>query len=343
MKEHDALNTWKRYFEDRGLSPDIIDTYIDYMKPIISKGLPVIFELEHLSLLVGIKTDELLKIIVSPASFYRKFKIPKRSGGTREISSPYPSLLSCQSWIYKNILLSQSVHDCAHGFVPGRSIVTNARCHLNKKALLKMDLKDFFPSIPMSWVVNLFSGLGYSNNVSFYLASLSCLDDSLAQGSATSPYLSNILLVGLDRRLNKLAQAYNLSYTRYADDLAFSGEYIPHNFILIIENVITDYGLSPNKSKTKLHLNPGQRIVTGVSVSSDRLTLPRSTRRDIKKEFHYIRKYGVLSHISKSKIRNPFYLDVIEGRLAFWLQVEPENAFALDAIRYIRGIRLETS
>lgn len=341
MNEYDVLSAWKLYFEDRGLSPDIIGGYIDSMRPVVSKGLPVIFEVEHLSLLFGMKLDELQKIIFAPDRFYRKFNIPKRSGGVREISSPYPSLLSCQSWIYKNILLSQAVHDCAHGFVPGRSIVTNAKCHLNKKALLKMDLKDFFPSIPMSWVVNFFSGLGYSNNVSFYLSSLSCLDDSLAQGSATSPYLSNILLVGLDHRLNKLAQAYGLDYTRYADDLAFSGDYIPHNFISVVEDIVTDYGLTPNVSKTKLHLNPGQRIVTGVSVSGDRLTLPRSMRREIKKEFHYIKKFGLLSHISKSKIRNPFYLDVIEGRLAFWLQVEPGNSFALDAIRYIRGVRPE--
>lgn len=341
MTKNDILESWKKYFEDRGLSPHIVESYIENMQPIVYKGLPVIFEIEHLSLLVGIKIDELFKMIISPYSFYRNFTIPKRSGGLREISSPYPSLLLCQNWIYKNILLSQDVHDCAHGFVPGRSIVTNARCHLNKKALLKMDLKDFFPSIPMSWVVNFFSGLGYSKNLSFYLASLSCLNGSLAQGSATSPYLSNILLVGLDNRLNNLARAYSLSYTRYADDLAFSGDYIPHNFILIVESVIVDYGLSPNKNKTRLHLNPGQRIVTGVSVSGDRLTLPRSTRRDIRKEFHYIRKYGVLSHISKTKIRNPFYLDVIEGRLAFWLQVEPDNTFALDAIRYIRSVRLE--
>jgi RNA-directed DNA polymerase len=303
--------------------------------------LPVIFEVEHLSLLVGIKIDELFKMICSPVSFYRVFNIPKRRGGYREISSPYPSLLSCQAWIYKNILLCRDIHDCAHGFVPGRSVVTNARCHLNKKALLKMDLKDFFPSIPMSWVVNFFSDLGYSKSISFYLASLSCLNGSLAQGSATSPYLSNILLVSLDSRLNKLARAYNLSYTRYADDLAFSGDYIPHKFISIVEGVVVDYGLSPNKNKTSLLLNSGQRIVTGVSVSGGRLTLPRSTRRDIRKEFHYIKKYGVLSHISKEKIRNPFYLDVIEGRLSFWLQVEPDSTFALDAIGYIRSVRLE--
>lgn len=245
----------------------------------------------------------------------------------------------CQQWIYKNILLSQDIHSCAHGFAPSKSIVSNAEPHLNKTALLKMDLRDFFPSIPIEWVINFFSGLGYANNVSYYLASLCCLDNSLSQGSATSPYLSNILLVSLDNRLDKISKTYQLAYTRYADDLTFSGNYIPHAFIHIIENIIESYGLQTNTSKTRLQIKPGQKIVTGISISGSKVSLPRSTKREIKKEFHFIKKYGLLSHISKMKIKDPFYLDVIQGKLSFWLQVEPTDRFALNAFNHIKELK----
>ncbi|MGG5873917.1 retron St85 family RNA-directed DNA polymerase [Pseudomonas peli] len=343
MQKIKVEDSWKFYFEDRGLPLETTEKYVSYIKALTSKNLPIIFELEHLSQLVGIKSDEVLKMVNAPEKFYRNFSIPKRKGGKREIHSPYPSLMLCQQWIYQNILLSQGIHSCAHGFAPGKSIVSNAKPHLNKKALLKMDLVNFFPSIPIAWVLNFFSALGYAHNVSYYLASLCCLNGFLAQGASTSPYLSNILLFSLDNRLNKLARAYDLDYTRYADDLIFSGSYIPHNFISIVEKIIEKYGLSPNREKTRLHTNPGQRIVTGVSVSGENLALPRSSKREIKKEFHYIRKHGYLSHIAKRKIKDPFYLDVVQGKIAFWLQIEPNDNFARNAFNYIKELKLSAN
>ncbi len=288
---------------------------------------------------MGIKRSELACIVNSPEKYHRTFHIPKRKGGKRLIVSPYPSLLSCQNWIYKNILINQPVHENAHGFVPGRSIITNAKEHLSKKVLLKMDLKDFFPSIPINWVMNYFMSIGYAKNVAFYLSSLCCYDGHLSQGSSTSPYLTNILLNNLDKRLNSLSRSYELTYTRYADDLTFSGLYIPCSFIEVVNRIVDEYGLTVNTKKTRLHLKPGQRIVTGISVAGESLKIPRKTKRDIRQEIHYIKRYGYLSHISKEKINHPYYLDSIIGKLGFWLQVEPENKFANSARQYLRELQ----
>lgn len=336
--KHD-LKKWLNYFENRGINSYYIKQYASYIHKLSQSNVPIIFELEHLSDYLGIKKNILLKMIFAPEKFYRSFFIPKKKGGVREIFSPYPSLLTCQKWIYKNILLTINVHEKAQGFIPKRSIFSNAKPHLNTNALLKMDLKDFFPSIPINWVIKFFLDLGYAHNVSFYLASLCCIDGVLAQGAATSPYLSNILLINLDNRLDKLAEKNKLNYTRYADDLTFSGQYISHKIIHIISNIVTDYGLCINKEKTRLYTKKGQRIVTGLSVTNEKIAIPRKMKREIKTEIYFLKKLGLLTFISRNRIKNPYFLDVILGKLNFWKQTEPDNQYVLSSITYIHSLK----
>lgn len=324
------IEDWKRFFVSRGIARELIDSYLIQVSALLKSGSPIVFELEHLSFLMGIKYETLLRMINGSSSFYRKFTIKKRSGGDRLIEAPYPSLLQCQDWIYKNILLNCAVHENAHGYVPGKSIFTNASAHLNCKTLLKMDLKDFFPSITIGWVVNFFSSLGYAKNVSYFLAALCCNEGRLVQGASTSPYLTNILLRGLDDRLSRLSKKHNLNYTRYADDMTFSGGYISTNFLGVVECIISGCGLTTNTSKTRLMIETNKKIVTGLSVSGKSLRITRELRRSIKQDVFYIRTYGFLSHISQQKIKDPFYLDSIMGKVNFWLQAEPNNIQAIE-------------
>ncbi|MBY6017895.1 retron St85 family RNA-directed DNA polymerase [Halomonas denitrificans] len=341
MKKRKELTTklWEDYFLDRGLSSELRKTYLEYINFISEKDLPVIFETEHLSNLIGINYQSLNSMVNNPDSFYRSFKIKKKRGGSREISAPYPSLMMCQTWIYENILVDYPIHHCAQAYRSKHSIVTNAKIHLGSRTILKMDLKDFFSSIPINWVIQFFSNLGYPNNLSYALASLCCLEDCLPQGAPTSPALSNILLISLDRRLYRLGKKYNLSYTRYADDLVFSGSYIPHKFIKVVANIVTNFGLTINDEKSQLIIGDKQKIVTGISISGSSPCIPRKTKREIKKELHFIKKYGLVSHVGKMKIRNPNYLASLEGKIRFWLQVEPNNKFALESLLFIRSKR----
>lgn len=334
------VRLWLSYLHDRGVSSEITNEYSSYISVLIHKSLPVIFEAEHLSALLGLQHSELIKIINSPETYYRTFKIKKKKGGEREISSPLPSLLHCQQWIYREILSKSAVHDAAHGFKNERSIITNASLHLNKQCLLKMDIKDFFPSIPINWVIKLFYSLGYPKNISYYLSAICTLNGSLPQGAATSPCISNILLFSLDERLFRLSKKYNITYSRYADDMCFSGNYIPLLFSDIVSKIISSYGLETNSDKTQLLLKKGKRIVTGLSVSGETLKIPRNKKREIRQEVHYIKRFGYLSHAAKLKIRNPAYLDSLEGKLNFWLQVEPDNNFAKSGINLIKDIRI---
>ncbi|QZN90552.1 reverse transcriptase domain-containing protein [Idiomarina abyssalis] len=329
---------WIDFLNDRGVKTEVIESLSPIIQTLSSNKLPVIFEFEHLAKILGFNEASLASMINSPSNFYRTFYIPKRRGGKREICSPYPSLLECQRWIYKNILLKLDIHSAAHGFAPGRSIITNAKCHLSKNAVLKIDLKDFFNSIPINWVINLFYSLGYPRNISFYLASLCCLEGSLSQGAVTSPYLSNLLVKQLDSRLTNLSLKHHLVYSRYADDMSFSGAYVSKNFISSVGEVITDFGLMVNHSKTSLRTGNSKKAITGIIVSGNRLRASKQLKRKLSQEVHYIKKFGFLSHINKLKIRDPNYKLSLIGKLNFLKQVEPDNEFAIDALNYLRKL-----
>lgn len=329
---------WEKYFKGIGLPNDLIFFYMEYVERMIGAGLPVIFEFAHLAALLGRTPEYLASAVNSPSNHYRLFKIPKRRGGWREISAPYPALLQCQQLVNNTILQRGSIHEAAHGFRKKKSIVTNASKHLAQRCLLKMDLEDFFPSIPIRRVIKVFRYLGYPPNVSFYLARLCCLDDALPQGAATSPALSNIIARRMDARLAGLAPKWDLQYTRYADDMAFSGSEIPTKFIKVVQEIVEDEGFRINADKTKLCRSKAKRVVTGLSVSGEELKVPRAYKRRLKQEVYYIRRFGYFSHVSKMRIKDPFYIDSIFGKLQFWKWIEPDNSFANEALEWISNV-----
>lgn len=326
------INNWKRGFEKSGIKPELIEQYLTYIKPLIKNDVPVIFDFNHLCLLLGRNHTYLASVINSNTNHYREFEIPKRSGGKRIITAPYPALLACQTWIYENLLKKIKIHTSAHGFTFDKSIISNSKVHVGQNHFLKIDLKDFFPSISINQVITIFKSLGYTHKVSFYLASLCCFGEALPQGAPTSPMLSNIVAITLDKRLMNYAKKFNLRYTRYADDLAFSGDSIPVKHIEYITNIINSCGFSVNDKKTFLQHNKNKRIVTGISISENEIKVPREYKRKLKLEIHCIRKYGIAGHIRKNKIKNPDYLFSIIGKIHFWLSVEPNNSYAKQAL-----------
>lgn len=330
---------WKKYFENRGIARNIRITYLRYIQKLQENKAPVIFENEHLALLTGINHQSLLSIINSTNSFYRSFKIPKRnSKEMRDIVVPYPSLMHIQKWINKEILNIQEVHFCAHGYVRKRSILTNAKKHVGKKVFFKIDLKDFFPNISINKVIKVFLNMGYTHQVAFSLAALCTLDKRLPQGAPTSPTLSNLIAKHMDSRLYKLAKKYNLDYSRYADDMALSGEHIPYKLKSVVFEIIEECGFEINEKKSYLCTEDKKRILTGLSISGKKAKLPRSTKRILKQEVYFIKKYGYFSHINKKKINNPYYLESLYGKLCFWKQVEPDSEDATKALLVIKDV-----
>lgn len=339
MKKEELKENWKSYFKKRGLSHELTESYMLYIDSMLNKKLPIIFEPEHLSELFGRSQFFTNGVVRSSDAYYRRFELKKRSGGTRPIDVPYPSLLECQYWIYKNILSNVKFSYCAHGFARKKSIVTNAKIHVGQNELLKLDLKDFFPSISKHRVIAMFHRLGYPPNVAHYLGSFCCLEDSLPQGAPTSPAISNIIAEMLDKRLFALAKKFDFRYTRYADDLAFSGESIPVKFIDYVRSIIEDEGFQVNNDKVRLYKGSGKRILTGVSISTGELKAPKSYKKKLFLELYYVKEYGLASHMAKKKIKIPYYLNSLIGKLHYVLSIEPNNEKAIYYLNHLKELQ----
>jgi retron-type reverse transcriptase len=333
------INEWISVLTERVKTKSSLKSAIAYVTDLSSRGFPPIFDFEHLSSLTGINRIELAQILETPEIYYRSFSISKRSGGERLILAPFPVLLTIQKWIKKNIVDHIPLSDAAHGFVKRRSIITFAKEHTGQSSLLHLDIRNFFPSITSKTIYGIFRQIGYPPNISLYLSKLCSYNGHLPQGAPTSPGLSNIVSIHFDRRLLKLAESNKITYSRYADNLVFSGPYVAFSLISTIEKILGAYGFSLNFEKTYLSTGKRKRIIVGISVSDLEIKLPRDTKRAIRQEVHYLIKNGFFAHTSKIGIRDPIYMERLFGKLQFWRQLEPTNGFVLNALSSVREMQ----
>ena len=246
---------------------------------------------------------------------YRRFVIPKRGGGERAIWAPLPKLKAAQHWILRNVVEKLPVHGAAHGFLPGRSIVTNAAAHTGARAVVKVDVKDFFPTVTLPRVKGVFRKAGYREQVATLLALL-CTESPrevveldgqtyyvalgprcLPQGAPTSPALTNTLCLRLDRRLAGLAAKLGYRYTRYADDLTFSlpeghkGKPRLGALLGLVRRVVEAEGFRPHPDKTRVARRGGRQRVTGLVVNgAGPPRAPRALRRRLRAAAHNLKQ-----------------------------------------------------
>ena len=201
------------------------------------------------------------------------------------------------------------LHDACHGFVPGRSTVTNARPHVGAALVVKLDIRDFFPTVHYRRVVGLFEHLGYSNDVAKTLAGLTTYRPKLPsgevlwpgvlpQGAPTSPALANLVCRRLDRRLDRLAAKYKAKYTRYADDLTFSFRTQPDvrigRFLWWVDGICHNEGFLERADKRRILRAKHQQRVCGIVVN-EAIHVPRVDKKRFRAILHNCKKSGVPS------------------------------------------------
>ena len=252
MNNKQYLIELRELLEQNDQENEYINTCIDYASSLLTNNLPVIFDCNHLALLLGLKHAELCSFIaVTDVNCYSEIKIPKKSGKIRILSVPSKNLKHIQKWIQVNIIDKFPVSDFAMGFYKNRSIVTNAQKHVCKDCLINIDLKDFFPSIDFEKVFMIFKYYGYTKEVSYILTKLCTSKGVLPQGSPASPGISNVVCLKLDKRLSKLAEANYADYSRYADDITFSGAKSIEKLLPTINNILKEEGYIINTEKNK--------------------------------------------------------------------------------------------
>jgi len=275
-------------------------------------GLPVWKTEEDVAKAVGISLKELWFFAIhrerERQPHYVTFAIPKRSGGKRLIMAPKRRLKAIQRKLLELLVGKLPLSENAHAFRRGRSIRTGAEPHVGKRFVLKLDLKDFFPSVTFARVRGLLIAYGYSYPVATTLAVVMTeaerqpveVDGTVfhvpvgqrhcVQGAPTSPGICNALLLRLDRRLAGLASKRGLVYTRYADDLTFSGDVdrsTLHTFRPVVNRIVSEEGFVINPDKTRLMGQGNRQTVTGVVVNQT-LGLSRQERRRLRAMAHQL-------------------------------------------------------
>jgi retron-type reverse transcriptase len=311
-------------------------------------GLPTLVAHRALALSLDLTMSELRFLAyhreISNVSHYKTFLMPKKRGGFRRISAPMPRLKKAQSWILENILNTEPLREPAHGFRPGRSIVSNAELHKQQDIVVNLDLENFFPTVTFQRVSGVFHSLGYSPSMATILALL-CTelpseeieldgktwfvatgDRALPQGGPTSPAITNIICRRMDARLSGIARKHGYVYTRYADDLTFSasGQSVDNLTKLLwhVKKVVSEEGFIVHPDKQRIMRRGRRQEVTGLVVN-DAVTVPRADVRAFRSLLHHMQTKGVAGAHFKGSGDN--LLDRVHGFASFLHMVDPER------------------
>ncbi|WP_053004183.1 reverse transcriptase family protein [Flavobacterium sp. ABG] len=283
---------------------------------------------------------------VSKINHYHTFELEKKSGGKRKISAPKAKLKEVQSWILENILHKIPYTEEAHGFIKERSIVTNAKPHLNKEVVVNIDLKDFFPTVTHKRVKGLFHKIGYSEEIATLLSLLCTYSEinettldgvtyyvqsgerKLPQGSPASPAISNMIVYKMDKKIKGLAKKLNFDYSRYADDMSFSttkeNSKNVSRLLYFTKKIIESEGFIIHPDKIHVMRKGMQQKVTGVVVN-EKLNIDRIQLRKFRALLHNIEKNGWKEQQWGKAIH---LINAIEGYINYVFMVNPEKGVA---------------
>ena len=317
------------------------------------QGLPVLHAAPELAAAMGISLGMLRFLSfsrrTSTLTHYRRFALPKKTGGQRIISAPMPRLKAAQHWILSQVLEKLAPHASAHGFRAGRSTMSNAVPHVGSDVVINLDLKDFFPTVAYPRVKGLFRSFGYSEALATIFGLL-CTEPAvetveldgrawtvalgprfLPQGAPTSPAITNLICRRLDEGLVAHAERLGFTYTRYADDLTFSGsgeaKHKTGRLLGLVSAEVVDAGFQVHPDKTRVLRRGRRQEVTGIVVN-DRPNVDRETLRRFRATLFQLEKDGLSG---KRWGDSDNVLAAIQGFASYVWMVNPEKGAAFRA------------
>ena len=297
-------------------------------------------ELSSLERDLGIDAKTLYAISNNIGKHYRKVKLPKKSGGYRNLSVPDAVLKSVQKRITEVLLIHMPVSRYAKAYRYGSSTLRNAKHHVGRQVVLKLDILHFFDSIRYSTVKNkVFPEVIYAEPLRILLTMLCYYKDALPQGASSSPAITNILLYEFDEQIGQWCRERGIAYTRYCDDMTFSGDFEPAELIRFIRPELKKLGFLLNEQKTRIQ-RPGQRQkVTGIVVN-EKMSIPADYRRKLRQELYYCRKFGIQEHLQKTGLEIPVDVHRLQllGKVNYVLQLHPEDRDMLDARKWLTSL-----
>jgi RNA-directed DNA polymerase len=318
----DSRNFFPEELLDGSHSNEYVNEIVTYANNLRKKNLPLIYSTKHLSLLVGIEYIDLKRLITNRIKKYHFYQIRKKKGGFREISVPHKDLKFIQNWIKVNIFDKVEIpaNNYSHAYLKNKSIYTNALPHSNSEIVLNIDLKKFFDSITETRVYSLFKYLGFSTNLSVDLAKICTCPISnryfetfeenemdlfqnifdnhigvLPQGACTSPSISNLICTRIDKRFFAYSLKNNIKYTRYSDDITFSGNKNNLPNLSLIKKIISEENFFINYNKISYKVKGQRQMVTGLVVNES-VKVPKKFKREIYRHLHFCIKFTPAIH-----------------------------------------------
>jgi len=270
---------------------------------------------------------------------YKIYKIKKKNGKYRTIYEPNDILKHIQRQILTNILNNKSISKYAKAYHKGISLLDNAIPHVNKKTILKLDIKDFFDNISFVNIYNSCFPIEYfPKSVGMLLAHLCTYNDHLIQGAPTSSYISNLVLKDFDEEIGEWCENQNVSYTRYSDDMTFSGEFNISEIIIKVRKMLNKLGLELNDKKIRVVSNSNSQNVTGIVVN-EKAQVSSKYRKSIRQEIYYIKKYDLESHLERINVKDECkYLNSLYGKILYVLQINKSDKEFKEYKKYLNMI-----
>ena len=297
-------------------------------------------ELSSLERDLGIPIKTLYAVSNNLKGHYRKVLIPKKSGGYRKLSVPDEVMKRIQRQISDVLLIHMPISRYAKAYRFGSTTMKNARLHVGKPVVLKLDILHFFDSIRYSDMKDkVFPAEIYAENIRILLAMLCYYKDFLPQGAPTSPAITNILMYKFDETVGTWCQERGIAYTRYCDDMTFSGDFDPAEAIWFDRQELRKMGFLLNEQKTRIQRSGQQQTVTGIVVN-EKMSIPADYRRKLRQELYYCRKFGIQEHLQKMglEISEDAYRMQLMGRVNYVLQLSPEDHDMLDARKWLQQL-----
>lgn len=283
------------------------ETYEEQIRVLVEKGHPPAVSIRTVSTLFGVSAEFVGAMFRAPQRYYRSFKI-KKGKKTRQIQAPRVALKVVQRWIGAHLSASVKLPDCVYGFVQGRSVVDAAQIHCRATWVYSLDIRDFFPNTSADQVFGALTGLGYAEHGATLITRLCTFNGCLPQGSPASPVLSNLVFMPFDIQLQDIARVDNVRYTRYADDIVFSGQgEPPHDLAERVKAVVIGGGWSIAPEKERLCKLPSRLKVHGLLVHGNN---PRLTKG-------YRNRVRALKHLLESGKIKDGDLDRVRGHLSY--------------------------
>ena len=257
---------------------------------------------------------------------YHTVFIPKSDGSKRKLSVPDLILKKVQRSIADNILTQYPISRYAKAYKPGSSVQKNAQPHVGRNKILKLDIEGFFDHILYSQVKNIvFYEEKFSEPIRILLTMLCYYKESLPQGAPTSPAITNIVMYDFDETVGEFCSKKKIAYTRYCDDMTFSGDFDEREIISFVKGELCKLGLFLKNRKTAVIPTSKRQMVTGIVVN-EKINVTKDYKKNIRQEIHYIKKFGLDEHLNRLGISDKQqYVLSLRGRTAFVLQTAPNE------------------